>query len=91
MELEYGRKYHVKIGTAQEQGIYIGRIRSNKLIYHNSKHSLLTNINGVLECWTFYEFFFDDNFLVLRYPKRKSFKNDTQEEFAKELLSKKGL
>ncbi len=87
MELEYGRKYDIKIGMAEGQGIYIGRIRS-RLRYHNSKHNLLTNIGGVLECWTFYEFSFDNNFLKPRYPQKKFFKGKNEEEFAKNLAER---
>ena len=95
MELEYGKKYDVKIGIAEAQGIYIGRIRNKRLYYNYSrdkcycfKHTLLTNINEVLKCWTFYEFHFDNGLLNLHYPRQIFFENKNEEEFAQNLAEK---
>ncbi len=95
MELEYGKKYDVKIGMAEAHGIYIGRIRSKRLKHYYStnkdysyKHTLLTNIDGVLECWTFYEFHVDNGFLEPYFPQKIFFKNKNEEEFAENLAKR---
>ena len=80
---------------AEAQGIYIGRIRSKRLKHYDStdkdysyKHTLLTRISGVLECWMFYEFHVDNGFLNLHYPIKRFFKNKNEEEFAENLAEK---